>query len=202
MKRADPRRALPSVDAILRAGQPSDVERERFTRVAREVLARARAAHASGDAATFAAETRAALLERERLTLRSVINATGVILQTNLGRAPLAPRALAAIAAAAGAVTVEYDLVAGKRGERHGHGEGGSGHGAALWTDARNGRGSGDPTSLEPGRNPICEQSDVFFDDYGLPGGDHGHGKGEGMTKAEQAFLLAPCPAGMLAGKH
>jgi len=50
-----------------------------------------------------------------------VINATGVVLQTNLGRAPLSPRALAAIAAAAGAVTVEYDLVAGKRGERHGH---------------------------------------------------------------------------------
>ena len=121
MKRADPRRALPSVDAVLRAGRPNDVERERFTRIAREVLARARAAHASGDAATFAAETRAALAERERLTLRSVINATGVVLQTNLGRAPLSPRALAAIAAAAGAVSVEYDLVAGKRGERHGH---------------------------------------------------------------------------------
>jgi len=121
MKRADPRRALPSVDAILRAGRPTDVERERFTRVAREVLARARTAHASGDAASFAAETRAALAERERLTLRSVINATGVVLQTNLGRAPLSPRALAAIAAAAGAVSVEYDLVAGKRGERHGH---------------------------------------------------------------------------------
>jgi len=112
---------LPSVDAILRAGQPTDLERERFTRVAREVLARARDAHTTGDAATFATETRAALAERERLTLRRVINATGVVLQTNLGRAPLSPRALAAIAAAAGAVTVEYDLVAGKRGERHGH---------------------------------------------------------------------------------
>lgn len=121
MKRTDPRRALPSIDAILRAGRPTDAERARFTRVAREVLARARAARASGDAATFATETRAALSERERLTLRSVINATGVVLQTNLGRAPLSPRALAAIAAAAGAVTVEYDLVAGKRGERHGH---------------------------------------------------------------------------------
>ncbi len=121
MKRADPRRALPSVDAILRAGRPSEIERERFAKAAREVLARARADRASGDAATFAAETRAALAERERLTLRSVINATGVVLQTNLGRAPLSPRALAAIAAAAGAVSVEYDLVAGKRGERHGH---------------------------------------------------------------------------------
>ena len=121
MKRADPRRALPSIDAILRAGRPSDAERERFTRAAREVLARARATRASGDPEAFAAETRVALAERERLTLRSVINATGVILQTNLGRAPLSPRALAAIAAAAGAVSVEYDLVAGKRGERHGH---------------------------------------------------------------------------------
>jgi L-seryl-tRNA(Ser) seleniumtransferase len=121
MKRADPRRALPSVDAVLRAGRPAPVERERFTRAAREVLARARAERTSGDAATFAAETRAALAERERLTLRSVVNATGVVLQTNLGRAPLSPRALAAIAAAAGAVSVEYDLAAGKRGERHGH---------------------------------------------------------------------------------
>jgi len=121
VKRTDPRRALPSVDAVLRVARPAAAERERFTRTAREILARARAARASGDAATFAAETHAALAERERLTLRSVINATGVVLQTNLGRAQLSPRALAAIAAAAGAVTVEYDLVAGKRGERHGH---------------------------------------------------------------------------------
>jgi L-seryl-tRNA(Ser) seleniumtransferase len=121
VKRADPRRALPSVDAILRAARPTDAERDRFTRAAREVLARARATRASGDAAAFAAETRAVLAERERRTLRNVINATGVVLQTNLGRAPLSPRALAAIASAAGAVSVEYDLVAGKRGERHGH---------------------------------------------------------------------------------
>jgi len=121
VKRADPRRALPSVDAILRAGRPAANERERFTRAARDVLTRARAERTSGDAATFAAQARAALVERQRLTLRSVINATGVVLQTNLGRAPLSPRALAAIGAAAGAVSVEYDLVAGKRGERHGH---------------------------------------------------------------------------------
>jgi len=121
VKRADTRRALPSVDAVLRAGRPTARERVRFTRAAREALARARASGASGDAAIFAAEARASVAERERLTLRSVINATGVVLQTNLGRAPLSARALAAIAAAAGAVTVEYDLVAGKRGERHGH---------------------------------------------------------------------------------
>jgi L-seryl-tRNA(Ser) seleniumtransferase len=121
VRRADPRRALPSVDAVLRAGQPSADERDRFTRAARELLATARAAKSFGDAAEFAARTRAALQERDRRTLRSVINATGVVLQTNLGRAPLSARALAAIAAAAGAVTVEYDLAVGKRGERHGH---------------------------------------------------------------------------------
>jgi L-seryl-tRNA(Ser) seleniumtransferase len=46
-----------------------------------------------------------------------VLNATGVVLQTNLGRAPLAPAAISAIADAAAAVSVEYDLVAGRRGE-------------------------------------------------------------------------------------
>ncbi|OLC21759.1 MAG: L-seryl-tRNA(Sec) selenium transferase [Chloroflexi bacterium 13_1_40CM_68_21] len=121
MTRADPRRALPSVDAVLRAGRPSDAERDRFTRVAREVLTRARGLRTGGDAAAFAAQTRALLADRERRTLRRVVNATGVILQTNLGRAPLSPRAIAAMADAAGAVSVEYDLDAGKRGERHGH---------------------------------------------------------------------------------
>jgi len=121
MTRTDPRRALPSVDAVLRAGRPSDAERDRFTRAAREVLTRARGSRTRGDAAAFAAEARALLADRERPTLRRVLNATGVILQTNLGRAPLSPRAIAAMSDAAGAVSVEYDLAAGKRGERHGH---------------------------------------------------------------------------------
>ena len=121
MSRADPRRALPSVDAVLRAAQPSEAERERLTGAAREVLARARDALRTGDAPAFAAEARALLAERERRTLRRVVNATGVILQTNLGRAPLGPRAIAAMIEAAGAASVEYDLAAGKRGERHGH---------------------------------------------------------------------------------
>ena len=121
MKRVDPRRQLPSVDAVLRAARPPAADRERFARAARDVLARARASGATGDAAAFAAEARALLDERARRTLRRVLNATGVILQTNLGRAPLSARALAAIAEAAGAVSVEFDLAAGKRGERHGH---------------------------------------------------------------------------------
>src|SRR3989442_12569088 len=107
MTRADHRRALPSVDAVLRAGRPGDAERDRFTRVAREVLTRARGLRTGGDAAAFAAQTRALLADRERRTLRRVVNATGVILQTNLGRAPLSPRAIAAMADAPGRASVD-----------------------------------------------------------------------------------------------
>ncbi|MBX3175281.1 MAG: L-seryl-tRNA(Sec) selenium transferase [Gemmatimonadaceae bacterium] len=62
------------------------------------------------------------LAARTASTLRPAINATGVILHTNLGRAPLAQAALDAIASiAAGAATVEYDVAAGARGSRHVH---------------------------------------------------------------------------------
>ncbi len=57
-------------------------------------------------------------------SLRRAINATGVILHTNLGRAPLAAEALARIAeVAAGYSNLEYDLGAGERGHRHAHTE-------------------------------------------------------------------------------
>jgi hypothetical protein len=78
-----------------------------------------------------------------------------------------------------------------------GHGDDGDDNGgqaAAFWTDARNGRGSGDPTSTQPGRNPICEQSDVFFDHYSL-GGDKNDNNDRGH--ADQSFLVAPCPTGI-----
>ena len=60
-----------------------------------------------------------------RGSLVPVINATGVILHTNLGRAPLAPEALNAIKAVAkGYSNLEFDLYQGKRGQRHRHVEG------------------------------------------------------------------------------
>jgi L-seryl-tRNA(Ser) seleniumtransferase len=60
-----------------------------------------------------------------RSSLRRVINATGVIVHTNLGRAPLADAALEAVSeAAAGYSTLEYDPIAGERGSRHAHVEG------------------------------------------------------------------------------
>ena len=118
----DRRRALPSVDAVLRAGAVRAGERRRLTASVRAVLAEARAsAAAERDAAAYLRLARTRLRDRDRPTLRPVLNATGVILHTNLGRAPLAPVALRAIIDAAAAVSVEYDLARGARGERHGH---------------------------------------------------------------------------------
>ncbi|TMD25163.1 MAG: hypothetical protein E6I99_00155 [Chloroflexi bacterium] len=61
----------------------------------------------------------------------------------------------------------------------------------AVWTDSRNGRGSGAPTSFQPGRNPICEQSDVFFQKYNSENGGRGS---KGNASDSDVFLVAPCP--------
>src|SRR5256885_16756063 len=75
---------------------------------------RSGAADGSGRQAAVTARLRAAVAPN----LRWVINATGVILHTNLGRAPLSPAAIDALAVAAGYSNLELDLASGKRGER------------------------------------------------------------------------------------
>ena len=96
-----------------------------LTSAAREVLAGARADIEAGEEAPAAAvllERVASLLEQQgQPSLRRVINASGVILQTNLGRAPLSKNALAAMADAAAYSNLEFDLAAGARGSRHEH---------------------------------------------------------------------------------
>jgi hypothetical protein len=67
----------------------------------------------------------------------------------------------------------------------------GGGQTAALWTDARNGRGSGEPTTPEPGRNPICEQSDAFFDAYSAVSGG---GAAQGSGNNDSLFWVTACP--------
>jgi L-seryl-tRNA(Ser) seleniumtransferase len=68
--------------------------------------------------------SRLGALERSDGGLRRVVNATGVVLHTNLGRAPLSARAVQAIAnVASGYSNLEYDLATGRRGERDAHGE-------------------------------------------------------------------------------
>ncbi len=62
------------------------------------------------------------LLAGARGSLRRVVNATGVVIHTNLGRAPLSEDALAAMAEIGGGYSnLEYDLAAGERGDRYGH---------------------------------------------------------------------------------
>jgi hypothetical protein len=64
---------------------------------------------------------------------------------------------------------------------------------AASWTDARNGRSSGNSTSpnYQFGRNPSCEQSDAFFDRFSAKNGAGGADK---ASKADDAFAVTPCP--------
>ena len=93
---------------------------------ARAAIAQAREAVRDGepapDLATISAEAETILAGLARPSLRRVVNATGVILQTNLGRAPLSERAMAAMAEAASDYTnLEFDLDGGSRGSRHEH---------------------------------------------------------------------------------
>ncbi|HEY0603907.1 MAG TPA: L-seryl-tRNA(Sec) selenium transferase, partial [Herpetosiphonaceae bacterium] len=94
--------------------------------IAREIVDAARRALAGGEPVPSVEElARQTLLAVERLlrpSLRRVINATGVVVQTNLGRAPLSPAALAALQSVAqGYSNLEYDLDAGERGSRYNH---------------------------------------------------------------------------------
>ena len=122
---SDPRRALPSVDRLLREPGISALlqtaPRNVVVAAVREVLtaARDRSAEPPSD---WAAEVGRRVALRTTPSLQPVINATGVVLHTNLGRAPLAAAALAAIhASAAGYSTLEYDLASGQRGSRVDH---------------------------------------------------------------------------------
>jgi len=123
-------RKLPAVDALLRVPAIALLAAEYgdglTTAAARAELAAARAAIAAGqtapDATAWPARLSARLAAQDAPSLRPVINATGVIVHTNLGRAPLSPAALAAVqAVAAGYSSLEYDLAAGSRGSRHDH---------------------------------------------------------------------------------
>src|SRR5262245_16780264 len=116
------RRELPSVDRLLRMPELTALPRERALAAARETLARAReeieAGHDPGDLVGRAVAAAEAGAEPR---LRRVVNATGVVLHTNLGRAPLPAAALERIRGAAGFSNLEYDLGEGARGSRHDH---------------------------------------------------------------------------------
>jgi L-seryl-tRNA(Ser) seleniumtransferase len=123
-------RLLPSVDALLRTetGQKLAAETgvKQLAAMARQAVDALRAALADGCAGVSKEELleQASQLllragdERGRTRLQRVINATGVIVHTNLGRAPLSEAARTAVLDAAGYCNLEYDLATGKRGRR------------------------------------------------------------------------------------
>ena len=121
----DPRRNLPSVDRLL--SEPALVEllqahpRSVLVAAIRESLESARSGR-SGVPPDWAGDIAERLARRVTRSLRPVLNATGVVLHTNLGRAPLAAAATDAMAAVARDYsTLEYDLDSGTRGQRADH---------------------------------------------------------------------------------
>jgi L-seryl-tRNA(Ser) seleniumtransferase len=123
-------RALPSVDVVLAHPALADL-RKRLPHhlvadAVRAELETARAEARSGQAPDPAVEAiaRGAVERLGRILspgLGPVINATGVILHTNLGRAPLSRAAIDAIAVTAGYSNLEFDLPSGERGSRYVH---------------------------------------------------------------------------------
>jgi L-seryl-tRNA(Ser) seleniumtransferase len=126
-------RSLPSVDQLLRTDTAVSLRNlvglSRLTVMARTVTDEMRKRILANQMSN--SETRETLLlkaegrlkevgaQESKRGIRRVINATGVILHTNLGRAPLSPAARAAVASdAAGYCTLEYDAISGARGRR------------------------------------------------------------------------------------
>ena len=116
---SDPRRRTPRTDTIL--GDPRLAEalerlgRTRVKATVSEALDRCRAGEVAPERV---AEAVLAALPAAATSLRPVVNATGVVVHTNLGRAPLSRAAVAALGTAAGTTDVELELATGRRGGR------------------------------------------------------------------------------------
>ena len=121
------------MDALLRrpeiAGAVLEYGRSLVVQELRDALDRLRASFSEG-AAVADRDAAAVIVERQALVrlqdwaappLRKIFNLSGTVLHTNLGRAPLPPEAIAAMAAASDACNLEYNIQTGGRGERDDH---------------------------------------------------------------------------------
>ena len=115
----DPRRGVPRTDTVLADPRLADVTaRLGRERVKAAVVSAQQAVRQGALAAADVVDAALDALPRTATTLRPVLNATGVLLHTNLGRAPLSDAARAALDVAAGTCDVELDLATGERGAR------------------------------------------------------------------------------------
>ena len=114
---------LPSVDELLRDERLASEPHELAAGAARAALEHARAEIRAGGTPGSLVDAAVAELARRRApSLRRVLNATGVLVHTNLGRAPLAEAAVARVVEVArGYSNLEYDLGRGERGSRQEH---------------------------------------------------------------------------------
>jgi L-seryl-tRNA(Ser) seleniumtransferase len=119
---SDPRRLLPRTDAVLAderlVAAAQRLGRARVKRAVVEHLEALRSRAVTQPGAADVADAVLRALPAAATTLRRVVNATGVVLHTNLGRAPLSTAAVEALSIAAGYVDVEFDLGAGTRARR------------------------------------------------------------------------------------
>ena len=115
----DTRRLVPRTDVLLADPRLAAAERKLGRALVKAAVARAQDQARNGMIAPDGvADAAVAALPARAATLTPVINATGVLLHTNLGRAPLSEAAREALLAAAGCTDVEFDLARGVRGRR------------------------------------------------------------------------------------
>jgi L-seryl-tRNA(Ser) seleniumtransferase len=122
----DPRRNLPSVSGLLETTEVRDLllshPRALVVDAIRKTLDDIRSASDVVESENILDGILDRVNRAAQPSLRPVINATGIVLHTNLGRAPLAESAIAAVAAIAGGYSnLEYDLEEGGRGSRYSH---------------------------------------------------------------------------------
>ncbi len=121
--RGEARRRIPRTDLLLADPRLAAATRRLGRPLVKAAIARAQdRARNEEIPPEQVADAAVAELPPAAATLTPVINATGVVVHTNLGRAPLSPAAVAALAAAAGNCDVEFDLAAGARAAQRGRG--------------------------------------------------------------------------------
>ncbi|MEZ0342443.1 L-seryl-tRNA(Sec) selenium transferase [Mycobacterium sp. pV006] len=115
----DPRRRVPRTDALLAEPRLAEAQRVLGRELVKAAITDAQNRARRGEISPEqVADAAVAALPSGASSLRPVINATGVVVHTNLGRAPLSQAAVDAIVTASGATDVEFDLATGRRARR------------------------------------------------------------------------------------